>query len=101
MRVIGKGTVFDMPEEWTSKLPPTAVILTEEVPVVPLVRKEIDTFSEMNRLQELKRETAEAIAEDTHAALEASKKEQARRNRIAGAAKARAKKNVKQEEQNV
>ena len=102
MRVTGKGTVYDVPEEWKDKLPPSAEILHEDVPVVPLVhRSEPETFSEMNRLQELKRETVEAIAEDTHAALEASKKEQIKRNRKAGAAKARALKYAKQEEQNV
>lgn len=102
MRVTGKGTIYDVPEEWKDKLPPGAEILHEDVPVVPLVhRPEPETFSEMNRLQELKRETVEAIAEDTHKALEASKKEQTKRNRAAGAAKARALKGTNKEEQNV
>lgn len=90
MRVVGKGTVHTMPDEWEDLLPSTATIITEDAPVVPLISsKEPDTFSEMNKLQELKRESAEAIAQDTHATLEASKKEQTLRNRQAGAAKAR------------
>ncbi len=89
MRVVGKGTVHTMPEEWRDVLPSTATIIEEDAPVVPLISsKEPDTFSEMNKLQGLRRESAEAIQED--ATLEASKKEQSRRNRQAGAAKARA-----------
>lgn len=90
MRVTGKGTVFDMPDEWELLLPSSATILKEDAPVVPLIgSKDPETFSEMNKLQDGLRDTAEAIAEDTHATLEASKKEQALRNRRAGAAKAR------------
>ena len=100
MRVTGKGTVFpDMPDEWRDKLPSTAVILDEDAPVIPLVSsKEPETFSEMNKLQDGLRDTAEAIAEDTHATLEASKQEQTKRNRQAGAARAR---EAKKERDNV
>lgn len=88
MRVVGKGTVHSMPDEWVDVLPSTATIVTEDAPVVPLVSsKEPETFSELNKLMELKRESAEAIQED--ATVEASKKEQSRRNRQAGAARAR------------
>ena len=88
MRVVGKGTVHTMPDEWEPDLPSSAVILKEDAPVVPLISsKEPDTFSEMNKLQEGRRDTAEAIQEDV--TLAASKKEQALRNRRAGAARAR------------
>ncbi len=101
MRVRGKGTVYTMPDEWEKLLPSTAVIVTEDAPVVPLIRsKEPDTFSEMSKMQELRRDSAEAIAEDTHATLEASKKEQTRRNRQAGAAKSRTMK-LQKEKDNV
>ncbi len=102
MRVVGKGTEFDMPDEWKDQLPSTAIIVDEEAPVIPLVSsKEPETFSEMNKLQDGLRNTAEAIAEDTHATLEASKKEQTRRNRQAGAARAREAKLSQKEEANV
>ena len=88
MKVYGKGTVHTMPDEWKEFLPSSAIIIEEDAPVVPLISsKEPETFSEMNKLQERRRDTAEAIQED--ATLEASKKEQTRRNRQAGAAKAR------------
>jgi hypothetical protein len=90
MRVVGKGTVHTMPDEWEELLPSTAIIVTEDAPVVPLISsKEPETFSELSKLQELKRDSAEAIAEDTHATLEAAKKAQAKRNRQVGMAKAR------------
>ncbi len=99
MRVVGKGTVHSMPEEWRNVLPSTATVIEEDAPVVPLISpREPETFSEMNKLQERRRDTAEAIQED--ATLEASKKEQARRNRQAGAAKARAAK-LQKEQDNV
>ena len=99
MRVTGKGTVYDMPDEWENLLPSTAAILVEDAPVIPLVSsKEPETFSEMNKLQDGLRNTAEAIAEDTHSLLEASKKEQTKRNRQAGAARAR---EAKKERENV
>ncbi len=102
MRVVGKGTVHTMPDEWEHLLPSTAVIVTEDAPVVPLKgSKEPETFSEMNKIQELKRDTAEAIAEDTHTTLEASKKARAKRNRQAGMAKAREAKIQKKENDNV
>ncbi len=90
MRVTGKSTEFDVPDEWEKLLPSSAVILEEDAPVVPLISsKEPETFSEMTKMQEMRRDSAEAIAEDTHATLEAAKKAQAKRNRQAGMAKAR------------
>lgn len=102
LRVQGKGTVHEVPEEWRHLLPSTAEVVEEKAPVLPLIgSKEPETFSEMNKMQELRRDTVEAIAEDTHKSLEASKKAQAKRNRQAGAAKARAAKTTQEEERNV
>ena len=100
MRVTGKGTEHEMPEEWRDQLPSTAVILSdEEAPVIPLIsNKEPDTFSEMNKLQDGLRDSPEAIAID---ALAAHRKEQTKRNRQAGAAKAREKRALRKEEDNV
>ena len=98
MRVTGKGTVYDMPDEWKDKLPSTAVIVEEDFVEPSVDISEPETFSELNKLQEMKRDTAEAIAEDTHNTLEASKKEQAKRNRQAGAKRAREARLAKNEE---
>ncbi len=88
MRVVGKGTVHTMPDDWKDLLPSTAIILEEDAPVVPLISsKEPETFSEMNKLQVRRRDTAEAIQEDVTVAT--ARKEQIKRNRQAGAAKAR------------
>ena len=102
MRVHGKGTVYEMPEEWKDLLPSTAEILEENAPVIPLIssEREPDTFSEMNKLAELT-PTVESIAQQAHEAIIASKKEQAKRNRQAGAAKAREKRFAKKENENV
>ncbi len=99
MRVTGKGTVYEMPEEWKELLPSSAEIIEEHAPVIPLVStKEPDTFSEMNKIAELQAPSAEQIQAEAHTAF---MKAQTKRNRQAGAAKAREARALKKENENV
>lgn len=104
MRVSGKGTVFDMPDEWLKDLPSTAKIVDGPVDDEPIVEVGPETFSEMNKLlktTDLERyamDQAAEIREGAEATLAASKKEQGKRNRQAGAARAREAKLSKQKE---
>ena len=95
IRVRGKAEVHDVPEEWKDILPSTAKIVdeafiidTETPEVVP------ETLSEMGKYlaadhERQSVEMAGKVEEQAYETLKASRAERAKRNRIAGAARAR------------
>ncbi len=104
IRVRGKSEVHDVPEEWKDLLPPTAKIVDEDFIIETETPETVpETLSEMGNYlaADHERTAAEMAGEIEKAAydtLAATKKERAKRNRQAGAAKAREAKLQKEKE---
>ena len=95
IRVRGKAEVHDVPEEWKDKLPPTAKIVDEAFIIeTEIPEKTPETLSEMGKYlaADHERQSAELAGkkqEEADATIAAHKAMRAKRNRQAGAARAR------------
>lgn len=96
LRVRGKSIVYDVPAEWEKKLPSTAKIVDEDfvseveapAPTTPETLSELGNYLAADH-ERASAEMAGKIEDAAYATLEASGKERAKRNRQAGAARAR------------